>query len=40
MNNISVTDDLKDLEFKYILIKRYSYSREYKLIIIDYFQII
>jgi len=40
INNIDVDDDLDDIEFEYILTKRYSYSREYKLTAIDYFQII
>jgi hypothetical protein len=38
MNNIGVADDLEDLEFEYMPTKRYSYSREHKLVAIDYFQ--
>jgi len=40
MNNIGVANDLDDLEFEYMPIKLYSYSREYKLVAINYFQII
>jgi hypothetical protein len=38
VNNTGVDNDLDNSEFKYILTKRYSYSREYKLAAIDYFQ--
>ena len=38
INNTGVDDDLNDTEFKYIPTKRYSYSREHKLVAIDYFQ--
>jgi RecJ-like exonuclease len=38
VNNIGVDEDLDDLDFEYLSIKRYSYSREHKLAAIDYFQ--
>jgi hypothetical protein len=37
VNNIGVDNNLNDLEFKYIPTKRYSYSREHKLAVINYF---
>ena len=37
INNIGVDEDLDNLDFKYLPTKRYSYSREYKLIAINYF---
>jgi hypothetical protein len=40
VNNIGVDEDLDDLDFEYLPMKRYSYSREHKLAAIDYFQII
>jgi hypothetical protein len=37
VNNIGVDNNLNNLEFKYIPTKRYSYSREHKLAVINYF---
>jgi hypothetical protein len=37
INNIGVDEDLDNLDFEYLPIKQYSYSREHKLAAIDYF---
>jgi hypothetical protein len=37
INNTGVDNNLDNSEFKYILTKQYSYSREHKLVAIDYF---
>ena len=37
INNIGVDNNLDNSEFKYILTKQYSYSREHKLVVINYF---
>jgi hypothetical protein len=37
VNNTGVDENLDNLDSDYILTKRYSYSREYKLVAIKYF---